>query len=417
MADAAREASVNVVFVAPFFFDTTLAFVEAAARHPGARLGLVSQDPLAKLPDALRARIHAHWRVDDALDARQLTAATAALGERLGSVDRLLGTLEQIQVPLAAVRETLGLPGMKVAAATNFRDKSRMKQVLRDAGVPCARHRLVTDARGAHAFVAEVGYPLVAKPPAGAGAKGTHQVGDDATLTRVLRAHPPSAERPLLLEEFVRGAEHSFDAVSIEGRIVWHSLTRYLPAPLEVVENPWIQWCVLLPREIDHPRYDDIRAVAAQALDALGMETGVSHMEWFRKADGSIAISEVGARPGGAQISRIMSYAHDFHFYRAWARVMIDGRFEPPRRAYAAGAAYLRGQGQGRVKAVHGLDQAQREIGHLVVESNLPKLGQSPSGSYEGEGYAILRHPETSVVERALARLVSLVRVELGPPA
>ena len=25
------------------------------------------------------------------------------------------------------------------------------------------------------------------------------------------------------------------------------------------MENPWIQWTVLLPREVDHPRYDDIR--------------------------------------------------------------------------------------------------------------------------------------------------------------
>lgn len=404
----------NVVFVAPFFFDTTLAFVEAAARHPGVRFGLISQDPIEKLSPALRARVHAHWRVDNALDPAQLAEATVALGRRLGSVDRLLGTLEQLQVPIAAVRERLGLPGLKVAEANNFRDKSRMKQVLRAAGVPCARHRLVHDAAEARAFIGEIGYPVVAKPPAGAGAKGTHQIDDDATLRSVLERHPPSNARPLLLEEFVRGSEHSFDAVSIRGRVVWHSLTRYLPAPLEVVENPWIQWCVLLPREIDHPRYDDIRAVAAQALDALGMDTGVSHLEWFRKADGSIAISEVGARPGGAQISRIMSYAHDFHFYRAWAQVVIDGTFEPPRRAYAAGAAYLRGQGAGRVKAIHGLGQAQREIGHLVVESNLPKLGQAPTGSYEGEGYAILRHPDTAVVERALARLVALVRVELG---
>ena len=85
------------------------------------------------------------------------------------------------------------------------------------------------------------------------------------------------------------------------------------------------------------------------------MTTGVSHLEWFRRGDGSIAISEVGARPGGAQISKLMSHAHDFDFYRAWARLMIDHAFDPPEREYSAGAAYLRGQGQGRVRAIHGL--------------------------------------------------------------
>ena len=39
---------------------------------------------------------------------------------------------------------------------------------------------------------------------------------------------------------------------------MWHSLTHYYPTPLEVLRNPWIQWSVVLPREIDDPRYDDI---------------------------------------------------------------------------------------------------------------------------------------------------------------
>jgi hypothetical protein len=171
---------------------------------------------------------------------------------------------------------------------------------------------------------------------------------------------------------------------------------------------------VLLPREVDDPSYDDVRSEAARALEVLGMETGVCHLEWFRRGDGTVAISEVGARPGGAQISKLISYAHDFDFYRAWARVMIDGAFDPPERRYAAGAAYLRGQGEGRVKAVHGLDRAQRELGHLVVEAQLPRVGQLPSSSYEGDGFVILRHPETGVVEDALRRLISTVRVELG---
>ena len=44
----------TVVFVAPFFLDTTLRFVDAVADLPGVRTGLVSQDPAEKLPQALR---------------------------------------------------------------------------------------------------------------------------------------------------------------------------------------------------------------------------------------------------------------------------------------------------------------------------------------------------------------------------
>src|SRR6185295_12554935 len=167
-------------------------------------------------------------------------------------------------------------------------------------------------------------------------------------------------------------------------------------------------------REVDDPQYDDIKAAARGALQALGMRTGLSHMEWFRRADGSVAVSEVGARPPGAQFTTLLSYAHDLDFYSAWPRLMIFNEFSPPPRVYAAGAAYVRGQGHGRVKSIRGLEQAQRELGHLVVEAKLPRADQSPSTSYEGDGYVIVRHERTEVVEAALKRIVSLIRVELG---
>lgn len=140
----------------------------------------------------------------------------------------------------------------------------------------------------------------------------------------------------------------------------------------------------------------------------------MSHLEWFRRRDGSLAISEVAARPPGAQFTTLISRAHDFDCLGAWARLMIFGAFEPPPRRYAVGAAYLRGQGQGRVKAIHGLEQAQREVGYLITDMRLPQIGQTPTGTYEGEGFIIVRHPETKVVEEALWRLITLVRVELG---
>jgi biotin carboxylase len=303
---------------------------------------------------------------------------------------------------------------MQVEPAHNFRDKSRMKTLLRDHDLPCARHQLVTNDADAWAFAAQVGYPLVMKPPAGAGARNTFRVDGDDALRRALQALPPTAANPALLEEFIVGQEHSFDSVFVGGQLIWQSISRYFPTPLEVLRNPWIQWVVVLPREIDTPEFEDIRRTATRALQVLGMRTGLSHMEWFRRRDGSVAISEVAARPPGAQFTTLMSYAHDTDMYRAWAHLMVHEEFVPPARPYAAGAAFLRGQGEGRVRAIHGLDRARRELAPLVVEAKLPREGQSPTGTYEGEGYVIVRHPETAVVEEALRRLVSVIRVELG---
>lgn len=403
-----------VIFAAPWFTENAVRFIEATAGVPGVRLAVISLEPPEHLPARLRDRLVAHWRIEDIFDPEQLADVARRLAKHRGQVHRFYGAYEQLQVPLAEARELLDVEGMSPEAARNFRDKSRMKNVLREAGVPCARHKLVRDEAEGWGFAEEVGFPVVVKPPAGAGAEGTFRADTAEALGEALKASAPSPERPVLMEEFITGNEHSLETISIGGRAVWHSLTHYYPTPLEVVRNPWIQWRIVLPREVDDPRYDDIREAGAQALAALGMETGLTHLEWFRRADGTVAISEVGARPPGAQITTLVSRAHDFDFLHAWARVMVYGEFEPPERRYAAGAAFLRGQGRGRVKAVHGLEQAERELGDLVTDVKLPQVGQEQSPSYEGEGYVILRHPETEVIKEALLRLVNLVRVELG---
>jgi biotin carboxylase len=404
----------NVVFVAPYFIETTMRFVAAVARLPGIRFGLITHEPEEKLPPELRGTVEGYLRVADSLDVRQLYGAVEVMSQRMGRLGRLVGTLEELQVPLADVRAHFGIEGLSLEAAHSFRDKSRMKDVLRAAGVPCAQHRLCADPAACRAFAAETGFPLVVKPPAGAGARNTFRVEGARELEEWLAVAPPAPGREALLEEFITGQEHSFDTMSIGGRALWSSISRYDPTPLEVLRNPWIQWCVMVPREIDAPQWDDVRRAGFRALEVLGQATGVSHMEWFRRKDGSLAISEIAARPPGAQFCTLIGHAHDIDFYAAWARLVVFEEFDVPQRKYAAGAAYLRGQGTGRVTAIRGLDELQKELGHLVVEAKLPQSGQGPSGSYEGEGYVIVRHPETAVVEKALARIVSVARVEMA---
>ncbi|MCW1969821.1 MAG: ATP-grasp domain-containing protein [Anaerolineae bacterium] len=403
-----------VIFFTPFFTDNAKIFLNAMTSLHGVRVGVVSQDPQEVLPMELRQRFAGHWRVQDALNTDQLTLATRELSKRHGPIHRLLVANEQSQVPVAEVRDRLGIEGMRAEIVHHFRDKAQMKDLFQQAGVPCARHARVENEADAWRFVEQVGFPICIKPLAGAAAQSTYRVESAEALHDVLRASGPSQTQPLQIEEFVVGEEHSFDTFSLQGQPLWHSLTRYLPTPLEAMRNPWIQWRIVLPREIDSPVYDDIRKVGRQALAALGMGTGLSHLEWFRRKDGSIAVSEVGARPPGAQIVTMMNRANDVDLYRAWCELMIFGVFTPPpARKYAVGTAFLRGLGTGRVKAVHGLDGVLRDLGSMATDIRAPQPGQPASISYEGEGYIVVRHPETAQVESALLHIVSNVRVEL----
>ncbi len=65
------------------------------------------------------------------------------------------------------------------------------------------------------------------------------------------------------------------------------------------------------------------------------------------------------------------------------------------------------------MRAVHGVEELQQQLGHLVVEARLPQAGQPAASDYLGEGYVMVRDPDTEVVRDALGRIVTGVRVEL----
>lgn len=399
----------NVVFVAPFPLETTMRFARAAARLEGVQfLGVFQELPRGKDRKIFDDVV----QVKDGLSSKELIGAIGALKKKYGRIGRILGILEPLQVQLAEARAHFEVPGTLPHTADLFRDKARMKDALRAAGLPTARHRLVTRPADALSFAEEVGYPIVLKPPAGMGAKATFRVSDRASLTNALEQIRPNPDRPVLAEEFLKGREFSFETLTTNGEPRFHSISHYLPACLEVLENPWIQWTCLLPRDISGSEYEGPRKMGLAAVKALGLDSGFTHMEWFQRADGSLAIGEIALRPPGANITRMTGEAHGFDPYRAWARAVVDDAFDGPHsRDFSVGCAYLRGMGSGRVVRVDGVDAVNKKVGKYVVEAKLPTVGAPKSDSYEGDGFAILKHPKTDTVRELLKLVIENVRV------
>ena len=411
----------HVVLVAPHFLANTLRYVQAFTDLDGVETSVISESPESAIPMAVRERLAGHYRVPSCLDARQLSGALRALSRAIRPVDRLAGVLEQLQMPLAAARDALDIPGMRVDTARNFRDKDRMKDVLRAAGVPVARSVLAANEGEVRRAIESMGYPAIVKPQAGLGARATRRIEKPADLDAMIsNGEGPRPGAPVQVEEFVRAREHTCETATVLGRPVWRSGTRYFPSPLEVLENPWMQYCVLLPAEQDDPTFTAFHPTNTAALDALGAGprsgwSGLTHMEWFLRDDGSMLVNEVGARPPGVQIMPLMSLAHGFDVIGAWAGLVALDVFEPRPRRRAAGAAFFRGQGSGsRIVKIHGAAAAREQVGHAIVELSLPSVGTPRASGYEGEGHAIVVHDTTEGAREALKALVSNIRLELG---
>ena len=399
----------NVIFCAPFPIETTMRFVRATSKLEDVRLlGLVHTPPEGEEASLF----HDVVRVSDPLSAQDVLDGVALFERRHGKVHRIIGILEPLMVQMAQARERFAVAGTRAKTAELFREKAVMKDALRAAGLPVARYRLVTSEDDARAFAKEVGFPMVLKPPAGMGAKATFRVTSEETLLRAVQGMRVNAESPVLAEEFLRGREFSMETITIGGKPRVHSISHYLPSCLEVLENAWMQWVCLLPRELDAPIYDNARKMGFAAIEALGLDDGMTHMEWFERPDGSLVIGEIAQRPPGANISRMTGLAHGIDPYRAWARAVVDGELDAPwNRNFAVGCAFLRGMGQGRVVSVTGVHEAHEAVGNLIVEAKLPTIGAVKADGYEGDGFVVVRHESTAVVQSALKTLIETVKV------
>ncbi len=84
----------------------------------------------------------------------------------------------------AQLREMLDIGGMHTAQTELFRDKKKMKDALDAAGLRTPRNTTATGSEAIRAAATAIGFPLVIKPIAGAGSAHTHEVRDQATLSR-----------------------------------------------------------------------------------------------------------------------------------------------------------------------------------------------------------------------------------------
>jgi ATP-grasp domain len=409
----------HIVFIAPRFLDNTNRYLKAFTDIDSLTVTVISADPERAIPPSMRPRISGHYGVTNVLDSAQLIEATRTIARSIGKVDRLVGFLEELQLPMAEVRDALGIEGLTADIARNFRDKDRMKQVLRAAGVPVARSALASTRAELEAFVESIGFPVIVKPRAGLGTRATYRVTNKAELAEI---PAPTATSPLQVEEFVRAREHTCETVTIKGKPIWRSGTRYFPSPLEVLENPWIQYAVLLPREADDAPWSTFHPTNTAALTALfgdkaagAAGTALTHMEWFLREDGTSLVNEVGVRPPGVHIMPMMGLTHDTDMFADWARLVALDEFTPKPRTCAAGAAFFRGPGTAqRIISVTGLEDAVEQCGDSLVHMRTPKIGQARASGYEGEGYALVKHATTEGVKHALKTLIENVQIRYG---
>lgn len=383
----------DVVFLSPGY-PPEMAHYTRGLAEVGARVYGVGDSHPSALPKMARDALHDYLQVPRILDEGDVLARVREWMKGR-NIDRIEAQWEPLVILAAHLREAFDVPGMTVDTVLGFRDKQLMKERVAAAGLRVPHSRRVRAGAEARAAAEEIGYPLIVKPIAGAGSADTYRVDDDADLERVLglTRHVPEVS----VEEFVEGDEFTYDTVCIDGRPAFENVAQYLPRPLDARTNEWISPIIVTVRDLQQAKIQKGIALGHGVLDALGMGTGFTHMEWYLKANGEVVFGEIGCRPGGAHLVDQMNFTCDIDLFREWARAVCWKTFEAPtERKYNCAIIFKRALGEGRIHAVDGLRSYKERFGRHVVWDNLLPIGSQRRNwkqTLVSDGFLMVRHP------------------------
>lgn len=405
----------HVIFVEPFFPAGQRHFVRAL-HAVGARVTAIGEAPVEHLGHELCSYLSGYERVSSVVDEDALEGAVRRVQAR-GWVDRMEATIEAHIIAAARVRERTGIPGLSVKAALLCRDKPMMKDFLREHGIPTAQSLGTASVQEAHAFAERVGYPLILKPRAGAGASGTERVDNRQQFDAALASMGVGRGASIAIEEFVSGHEGFYDTLTVDGRVGHDFICHYYPNVLEAMRNRWISPQIVLTNRVDAPGYTELKELGKRVIDAFGLSTTATHMEWFFGPKG-LRFSEIGARPPGVNHWDLYCAANDFDLYREWAHAIVHGRTDrPPSRRFAAGIVALRPERDGRIRGYEGVDELHQRFGRWVVDAHLPPAGtptQPIEAGFMANAWVRLRHPDYDVLRHMLDTVGRNLRVRVA---
>ena len=405
----------NILFVEPSFPANQRTFVHALASI-GANVYGISEKPYDWLDDKTKSCLKGYQQIESVTNEPALEWAVREAQKNFW-VDRLESTVEAHTLPVAHVREKTGIPGISSRTAYLCRDKVAMKEVLRKAGVPVAASDGVASLAEAKDFAESVGYPIILKPRDSAGAAGTYRANDWEQLEAACRDCGVDQGAPAAIEEFVEGHEGFYDTVSIDGNPAHDFVSHYYPNVLEAMRTRWISPQIVSTNEVENSRYDEVRAMGKKVVDALGITTAATHMEWFFGPKG-LKFSEIGCRPPGVGQWDSYCAGNDYNLYREWALAVCHGtRENTPSRRYACGIIALRPEGDGRIRGYEGTDEIFGKYEHLVVGKYFPDPGTQTQGveaGYMANAWMRVRHESFDTLRGILNEIGETIKTRVN---
>jgi len=199
------------------------------------------------------------------------------------------GLLELADVPYV---------GAGVAASALCMDKDLFKKVMRDSGIPVARHLAL---RLGDEISNPFGYPVFVKPARLGSSVGITKVHDESELepaVELARRH----DEKVLVEEFLSGMEVE---CGVLGNRVPPPIAS-LPGRIDTLEHEWYDYAskydeggmdLIIPPELPQETIERVQRLSVESFVASECE-GMARVDFFVREDGEVIVNELNTIPG-----------------------------------------------------------------------------------------------------------------------
>jgi len=359
-------------------------------------------------PDAPGRKLAHEFIVQDTNDKEQLTKLAQDK-----NIDLVIAEQTDRVVPVAAyINQQLGLRGILPVVAHRFTDKHAMRNHLADTDIPMPKYREIGNLLEASDFIDLYGYPVVLKPKNSQASLGVFRVSNEGDLRRYFHETKKiSNDGKILIEEFISGTEITVEAFSNRGTCHVLAISEKEHYP----HNECVASRLAYPPRFSEGAIANIKTIAAQVVETLGLENGISHAE-YRMREEIPFLVEVGARGGGNRIaSMIVPHVSGVDVYdmllqsllgesnleikesRWWSAVLEFFQFKP-----------------GRIKAIHGWDEVCRE--NIAEDISLSfRAGdtiRSAADDRHRPGYFIVLGKDRTETDARSKRIRDLIQLE-----
>lgn len=317
---------------------------------------------------------------------------------------------------VAYVAAQLGLPGMDYETALNFTDKSRMRRLCAQLGLPTVQSREVASLEEALEFYRQLGREAIIKPVDSQGSRGVYRIDSENTLRQMFdKSVAYSQQHQVVLEEYIHGQEMEINTMVVDGQVTTLTVADVIPFAVKDVFSS----CQRLYPSRQKPEYvAALEEVNRRIVQGFGLKQGLTHGEYILDSQGRPYLVEIAARGGGNFVSSHMVPACSGLATEQFVmQAALHHKMEPPKLHFNGGAGCIQSLylPSGVVKAVEGVQELDA-CPNVLVHS----LHTIRPGLVRGENYdktsrftVVLYAADPAKLEECIAWVKRTVQVQV----